>query len=624
MKRYAIYFFYDKDGIVDKYVIYFLENLKPYIQYLLFISGVRLGEKEKKKLTNIAEKICEYEQEAINANVYKEALKKGLSGDAHFLKQYDEILLLNDTVWGPVSSFQQLFETTQTYDVDFWGITQCYGDNHTPPYIDSGFIAVRKNMFLSESFILYWNKFPQLHTSDESFSLFESSFTSWFKAKGYHYKVFVDAEDLSPINGDPAKFSILELIKNRNCPVFYQRLFSKNYNDILENCCGQILPELYEYLNKNTKYNLDMLWEHLLRTENMYDIKQWLQLNYIIPEDTKKPSFKSGKKTALFMHIYSIDMVSICMQYAGYMPENADIYITTDTEEKRQIIDSNFSVFFQGRIKIILVQNRGRDVSALLIGLKDYIYQYDYICFIHDKKSDHNTKRSVGESFAYHCYKNIIPSPEFVQNVIDIFDIHPRLGLLVPPPPIHGSYYNIVGCEWQENYSKTIKLAKQWGITVDIDERKPPIAPLGTMFWFRRTALESIFQKDLKYEDFPEEPTGVNDGTIMHAIERLYPFIAQQSGYYTAWILNHEYAGLILTNLYKMVSDVNQILFKNYGQLTDRRQLIEQINQTKQQLELKCKYEKKLKRIIRFFLGDKNYESLWNVKERIKKRGNST
>lgn len=614
MKRYAIYFFYDKDGIVDKYIIYLLKKLKPYIQYLLFVSGIKLGEKEKRKLTNIVEEIYECGEETWNVNAYKKALEKSLSGNIHLLKQYDEILLLDHTVWGPISSFQHLFETTQTYDVDLWGIIQYYGNHHDSSYIDSSFMAIRKSMFISESFMLDWEK---------NFSLFDSSITSWFRIEGYHYKAFIDAEDLSSTNGDPAKIYILELIKNRNCPVFYQRLFSENYDDILENCCGQILPELYEYLNKNTHYNLDMLWEHLLRTENMYDIKQWLQLNYIISQKAKNSQLNSEKKAALFMHIYSVDMISICMQYAGRIPENTDIYITTDTEEKRQIIKDNFSIFFKNKIEIVLVRNRGRDVSALLIGLKDYIYQYDYICVTHDKKSDHNAKQSVGESFAYHCYENTIPSLGFIQNVIETFDTHPRLGLLVPPPPIHGSYYNIVGCEWQEDYDKTIELAKQWKITVNIDKHKPPIAPLGSMFWFRRTALESMFQKNLNYEDFPEEPTGVNDGTIMHAIERIYPFVAQQNGYYTAWILNNEYAGLVLTNLYKMVADVNQILFENYGRLTDRRQLIDTISQTKQQLELKCKYEKKAKKIIRFFLGDKNYESLWKVKERLKRKKNN-
>lgn len=114
MRRYAIYFFYDKDGIVDRYVLYFLEKLKPYIQYLVFISGVKLNPSEKRKLINSVDEIYECEHETQNANAYKLALEKV---DSNLLSQYDEILLLDYTIWGPVISFQQLFETTKTYNL---------------------------------------------------------------------------------------------------------------------------------------------------------------------------------------------------------------------------------------------------------------------------------------------------------------------------------------------------------------------------------------------------------------------------------------------------------------------------------------------------------------------------
>ena len=49
---------------------------------------------------------------------------------------------------------------------------------------------------------------------------------------------------------------------------------------------------------------------------------------------------------------------------------------------------------------------------------------------------------------------------------------------------------------------------------------KTPVAPLGTMFWFRARAMEKLFAREWAYEDFPAEPTGENDGNILHAIER--------------------------------------------------------------------------------------------------------
>jgi rhamnosyltransferase len=52
---------------------------------------------------------------------------------------------------------------------------------------------------------------------------------------------------------------------------------------------------------------------------------------------------------------------------------------------------------------------------------------------------------------------------------------------------------------------------------------------------------------DWQYEEFPKEPVGI-DGTVMHAIERLYPFAAQNEGYYSAWILSDSYARIHMDN----------------------------------------------------------------------------
>ena len=55
MKRIAIYFFYDKNGVVDKYVNYFLEDLKKNIEELVIVCNGKLnseGRKEFLKFTD--------------------------------------------------------------------------------------------------------------------------------------------------------------------------------------------------------------------------------------------------------------------------------------------------------------------------------------------------------------------------------------------------------------------------------------------------------------------------------------------------------------------------------------------------------------------------------------------
>lgn len=68
-----------------------------------------------------------------------------------------------------------------------------------------------------------------------------------------------------------------------------------------------------------------------------------------------------------------------------------------------------------------------------------------------------------------------------------------------------------------------------------------PIAPFGSVFWFRVKALAPLFDHGWQHEDFPPEPLP-QDGTISHAIERIYPFVAQGAGYYPAQAMSVDYA----------------------------------------------------------------------------------
>ena len=100
-----------------------------------------------------------------------------------------------------------------------------------------------------------------------------------------------------------------------------------------------------------------------------------------------------------------------------------------------------------------------------------------------------------------------------------------------------------------------------------MDAKKAPIAPLGTMFWFRPSALKKLFEHPWTYEDFPAEPTGMLDGNILHAIERVYPFVAQASGYYSGWLLSEDFARLEITNL-------NHIAHENQRKICEKADYI--------------------------------------------------
>ena len=50
------------------------------------------------------------------------------------------------------------------------------------------------------------------------------------------------------------------------------------------------------------------------------------------------------------------------------------------------------------------------------------------------------------------------------------------------------------------------------------------------MFWARSAALAPLFKLQFHWDDYPEEPLP-GDGTLLHALERILPFVASHNGY---------------------------------------------------------------------------------------------
>ena len=131
----------------------------------------------------------------------------------------------------------------------------------------------------------------------------------------------------------------------------------------------------------------------------------------------------SEHKIALVMHIYFEDLLEDSLRRVSSMPENADIYLTTNSERKKKAIEKVFAGLKCRKLEVRVIQNRGRDVSSLLVGVKDVIMQYDIVCFAHDKKTAQVKPGTVGASFAYKCFENTLSNRAYVANIINTLSL---------------------------------------------------------------------------------------------------------------------------------------------------------------------------------------------------------
>lgn len=217
-------------------------------------------------------------------------------------------------------------------------------------------------------------------------------------------------------------------------------------------------------------------------------------------------------RVAVLLHTYYVDVLPDIVALLGHIANPTDVYVSTDTAEKKAVIEAAFAGWTRGKVEVRLAPNRGRNIAPQLITFRDVYPRYDAVLLIHGKKSVHND--ALG-GWRDSMLGDLIGSPQIVAGVLETFARQPRIGLIAPRnyDPIR---YHMI---WGENYPACRDLGRRLGFALHPDS--PLDFPAGAMLWARPAALRPLLDLDLAFEDFAPE-AGQIDGTLAHAIERLF------------------------------------------------------------------------------------------------------
>lgn len=276
--------------------------------------------------------------------------------------------------------------------------------------------------------------------------------------------------------------------------------------------------------------------------KNIYDIRKEKQLLYVLPSAyTNQYCNEVQGRCAIIVCLYYPDTVNIYMRYINSVPEQIAVHLYSSNQEVLKIART---LATRGNIFYDIKENRGRDISTLLVAAYEKIKDYEYICFLHDKKEHAQYLSSDVAEWIRSMWDSMIVNEHYIHNVLATFEQNKNLGMLVPPEPIGEYQSHWYGDTWYEDYELAKHLAADLHLNTDITRDKE-VFTLGTVFWARTDALASLLRKRWTYEDFPEEPLPA-DGTISHAIERIIGYAAQDRGYDTGTVMTSEDASRLI------------------------------------------------------------------------------
>lgn len=472
------------------------------------------------------------------------------------MEGYDEVVMSNDGCIGPVYPLQEMYERMSTFSGDAWSVSMTQGYDTAQwdaPGLSPDFLVLRKSLFQDNRFTGIIRSFRD--TPDAA-----AQFNRAISANGFSTTSYVNPEAYAEYEGDWLVWCADRLLQESRCPLVKRAVFTQTAMEWLRTSNGQVPPRVMRLL-ESSPYDTDKLWNDLLENERMSQLRTNLHLNYVVPEE-KMSVTPQHSRTALILFVYYEELVDYCMHYAQNMPEGSRIFIISAKESLLEAYREAWSkTVGKHQVEFRRMENRGRDVSAYLVAAADVYSSYDYVCCMHDKKSRH-IDALLGSCFSDHCFENNLATAGFVCNVIDLFERHPRLGMLVPPTLAFGRYYMTLGDEMGDNAQEVQKAYRLLNLSVPFDDE--PVAAFGTMFWVRGKAFERMFSHQWEYGDFPAEPLPL-DGSLLHGLERTYQLAVQEAGYYTAWLSSDTQAALTMDNHAYMLRNYNADFFLKLG-----------------------------------------------------------
>ena len=546
-RRLVVYVVWDRRGEVEDYIPFALAGLRDHAARVLVVVNGSLSDEGRAKLEPVSDEILVRENVGFDIWAHKDALDHVGAGIAEF----DEVLLTNDTWFGPVRPYGPVFERMGEQAVHFWGMTDHAREEPNPftgegvlhYHLQSFWIAVRREMFLSPEWEAYWRDLPQMPGYFDAVLQHEAVFTEHFASRGFGHGVAFGSEGYP--TDHPALFNP-DLLLADGCPVLKRRPFF-HWPPFLDRhaVVGRwILDEVAGY-----GYPLDLVWSDLARNVEPKVLNTDAAMHEVLPEVDVSYDPSRPFRIAAILHIFYVDMTDELLDRVSHLPPPVDLYITTTDADKaveiREIVSRRPR---EGRAVDVRVlpSNDGRDQSAFLIECRDVVLggEYDLIVKLHTKKTPQDGF-NVGRHFKSQQFTNLLNSPGYAANLIALFQKEPGLGL-VYPPTIHIGYPTI-GRGWWSNKAGFTELCEQLGIRVPIDEISP-LAPYGSMYVARPESLRLLVEHDWTYADFGGAEA-YHDGGLAHILERMPSYAAAELGFHTRTVSTAEYMSISHTSL---------------------------------------------------------------------------
>jgi rhamnosyltransferase len=287
--RLCIFSHFDKHNLIDAYIIESLKALNKLDCAIIFVSACAgLDDEEVAKISPFVAEII------IKQNLGRDfgSWKVGLDA-VHNLDEFSQVVLINDSVYGPLYDLQEMFDHMEQRNLDLWAVTDSW---ERAWHLQSYFMVCESRFFKSEFFRTFWQQFRFIDNKEYCINHYEVGLSQRALRHNLKLGVYCDYNQVLeealltetdvitkrflthaaalPIN--ISHFCWKTLIEKFRCPFLKIELLRDNPSQVLDT------GKWRGVLTRHTDFNVNVIDDHLKRVMTTKKITRasWLNKQY--------------------------------------------------------------------------------------------------------------------------------------------------------------------------------------------------------------------------------------------------------------------------------------------------------------------------------------------------------
>lgn len=313
-KKVLVYVIFESEARLQEYKLRFLQALVPLVDDVIVVVNGQLHDDDINCLENYG-RVLTRDNKGYDTAAFREGI---FAFGKDKLKDYDQLLLVNDTNIGPMRDLSQVFQEMADKRLDFWGIS--FGEEqedvtkenpygYIPKHLQSYFLVIEKLMLNDDAFYEYWTHLTDTDSRDKAIGRHETRFTKHFADLGYRFDAVVQEYEDSAMYIHP-----LKMLKAGSPLVKYTAL--KNYDEDQFLWQGldrdSEVPDLLEFVAEETDYPVSIL-EDIVNKFQAVPRDQYILLidgvENIIPQCTRYRVLNKAEQ--LRKHGFAVKVVNL-------------------------------------------------------------------------------------------------------------------------------------------------------------------------------------------------------------------------------------------------------------------------------------------------------------------------